>query len=69
MNGTPTNTEEAGRYYYRRAETELKMAQAAASPAAVNAHYQLANLYLDRVFGDTSNAGQALSGLRSDDAT
>ena len=36
-------------YYYRRAEAELRMAQAATVPAAVQAHYQLANLYLERV--------------------
>jgi hypothetical protein len=36
-------------YLYRRAEMELRMAQNAASPAAVKAHYELAQLYLDRV--------------------
>jgi hypothetical protein len=36
-------------YDYRRAEAELKMAQAATVPAAVKAHYDLANLYLERL--------------------
>jgi hypothetical protein len=37
-------------YFYRRAETELAMAQRAASPAASKAHYELANRYLDRFY-------------------
>ena len=40
-------------YFYRRAETELHMAQAATVPEAVKAHYQLAGYYLDRVYGET----------------
>lgn len=38
-------------YLYARAEVELDMAQRAAHPAAVSAHYQLANAYLDRIHG------------------
>ncbi|MBB3691428.1 hypothetical protein FHY05_000035 [Sphingomonas sp. BK580] len=38
-------------YFYRRAETELKMAQASQNPAAVLAHYTLAGHYLDRAYG------------------
>lgn len=34
-------------YFYRRAEAELEMAQIADHPAAVKAHYLLANHYLD----------------------
>lgn len=34
-------------YFYRRAETELEMAQTAEHPAAVQAHYLLATHYLD----------------------
>ncbi|QNE33014.1 hypothetical protein F1C10_14535 [Sphingomonas sp. NBWT7] len=37
-------------YFYRRAEAELKMAQAARDPAAVRAHYTLAGHYLDRAY-------------------
>ncbi|UYY58570.1 hypothetical protein [Sphingomonas sp. S2-65] len=40
-------------YFYDRAEAELKMAQTAAHPAAVRAHYLLAGHYLDRFYGDS----------------
>lgn len=36
-------------YFYRRAEAELEMAQAAEHPAAVKAHYLLATHYLDNL--------------------
>lgn len=36
-------------YYQRRAEQEVKLAQQSDDPAVVAAHYQLAQLYLDRV--------------------
>jgi hypothetical protein len=39
------------RYYLRRAEAELDLAQRATHPAAVRAHYVIANHYLDRVYG------------------
>jgi hypothetical protein len=45
----PVKAEPADDYYYRRAEAELNMAQAATAPAAVKAHYELANLYLERL--------------------
>lgn len=45
----PVRAEPANGYYYRRAEAELEMAQAATIPAAVKAHYELANLYLERL--------------------
>lgn len=38
-------------YFERRAEAELAMAQRATHPAVVQVHYQLADLYLERVFG------------------
>jgi len=38
-------------YLYTRAESELKMAQRAACPEAVRAHYVLAGHYLDRLHG------------------
>jgi hypothetical protein len=38
-------------YLEERAEAELSMAQAAAHPAAVRAHYLLAGFYLDRLHG------------------
>lgn len=37
-------------YFEERAEAELSMAQSAAHPAAVRAHYLLAGFYLDRLY-------------------
>lgn len=39
-------------YYERRAETEIAAAQAAEHRRAVQAHYELASAYLDRIHGD-----------------
>lgn len=36
-------------YFRRRAEAELERAQRATHPGVVKAHYDLANLYLERV--------------------
>lgn len=36
-------------YYRRRAEVELKHAQAATVPKVVAVHYQLATAYLERI--------------------
>ena len=36
-------------YLEKRAEAELSLAQAAAHPAAVRAHYLMAGFYLDRL--------------------
>jgi hypothetical protein len=41
-------------YYERRAEAELALAQAARHARAVEAHYELASAYLDRIHGDAS---------------
>jgi len=38
-------------YLEGRAEMELEMAQKAEHPSAVKAHYELAGLYLDKVYG------------------
>jgi hypothetical protein len=38
-------------YFYRRAEQETADAQAALSERQAGFHYQLAALYLDKVFG------------------
>lgn len=38
-------------YDFRRAEAELRMADAARTPAAARAHYELAHLHLDRAHG------------------
>lgn len=47
-------------YYERRAEEELELAQRALHPAAVRAHFQLADLYLDKVYGP-ADAGAPLN--------
>ena len=39
-------------YFYRRAETELELAQKAETPAAVKSHYTIANAYLERAWED-----------------
>lgn len=39
-------------YFYRRAETELELAQKAETPAAVKSHYTIANEYLERAWAD-----------------
>lgn len=39
-------------YLELRAETELELAQSATDPRAVQAHYELANAYLDRIYGE-----------------
>lgn len=44
------------RYFLERAEAELELAQQSGHPEAVAAHYQLAELYLDRVYGDAAEA-------------
>lgn len=38
-------------YLKARADSELELAQQATHPAAVRAHYMLAGLYLDRLYG------------------
>lgn len=39
-------------YLERRAEAQLELAQSATDPRAVRAHYELANSYLDRLYGE-----------------
>ena len=42
-------------YFYRRAEQEIAVAQAARCERLVRFHYQLASLYLDRVYGEAGD--------------
>ena len=37
-------------YFERRAEQEIQLAQHASDTRAVQAHYQLASAYLDRIY-------------------
>lgn len=39
-------------YYERRAEAEIALAQQARHRSAVQAHYELASAYLDRIHGE-----------------
>lgn len=39
------------RYFRRRAEEELRLAQESDNPAAVTAHYEMAERYLNRIHG------------------
>jgi hypothetical protein len=43
-------------YFEERAEAEIAMAQRAGDSRAVQAHYELANAYLDRIYGDEPQA-------------
>lgn len=47
-------------YYERRAEAEIELAQKASHQAAVQAHYELASFYLDRVHGDSPKSSGGL---------
>ena len=49
-------SQEEREYYERRAEAELELAQSAANGRAVQAHYELASAYLDRIHGDEPKA-------------
>ena len=39
-------------YYESRAEAEIEMAQRSRNAQAVQAHYQLATAYLDKIYGE-----------------
>lgn len=43
-------------YYQQRAEAEIELAQRAEHARAVQAHYQLASAYLDRIHGAAPKA-------------
>jgi hypothetical protein len=55
-------SQEEQEYYERRAEAELRLAQAAAHRRAVQAHYELASAYLDRIHGDAPKSAGGLFG-------
>jgi hypothetical protein len=43
-------------YYERRAEAEIELARQSQIAEAVQAHYQLATAYLDKIYGEASPA-------------
>lgn len=47
-------------YLERRAEDELRLAQEANHQRAVQAHYELASAYLDRLHGETPKSSGGL---------
>jgi hypothetical protein len=47
-------------YFERRAEAELALAQQAEHGRAVQAHYELASAYLDRIHGDEPKSEDGL---------
>ena len=56
-------SQEEQEYYERRAEAEIALAQAAAHRRAVQAHYELASAYLDRIHGDAPKSSGGLFSL------
>jgi hypothetical protein len=50
-------------YFERRAEQELQLAQQASDPQVVDAHYRLAELYLERL-----STGRAADLVSADDS-
>ena len=43
-------------YFERRAEAEIELAQRSENSQAVQAHYQLATAYLDKIYGEQEAA-------------
>jgi hypothetical protein len=46
-------------YYQRRAEEQIALAQQSDDERAVQAHYELASAYLDRIHGEAPLSNQA----------
>ena len=44
-------------YFEQRAEAELALAQQAQDSRAVQAHYELANAYLEKIYSDGTEDG------------
>jgi hypothetical protein len=49
-------------YFERRAEAEIALAQRARHVRAVQAHYELATAYLDRIYGAGTASGAVQEG-------
>ena len=54
---TPEMSQDDRDYFERRAEAEIELAQRARHKAAVQAHYELASAYLDRIHGEEPRSG------------
>ena len=46
-------------YWEKRAEAEIALAQQASNSSVVQAHYQMATAYLDRIHGDVPVRAEA----------
>lgn len=53
-------------YFLERAEAQLELAQQSGHPNAVAAHYHLAELYLDRVYGDAAEEDAVTESAEND---
>lgn len=56
-------SQEEREYFERRAEAEIELAQSAEHRRAVQAHYELAAAYLDRIHGDAPKSSGGLFSL------
>lgn len=52
-------------YYNRRAEAEIEAASATENPAACRAHYQMAELYLERAYSDEADTENETAGAHT----
>ena len=55
-------SQDEANYYQQRAEAELKLAQSARHQRVVQAHYDLANYYLERLHGGVPSKPPGLIG-------
>ena len=55
-------SQEEQEYWESRAEAEIQLAQAAQHRRAVQAHYEIAAAYLDRIHGDEPKSEGGLFG-------
>jgi hypothetical protein len=56
-------SQEEREYFERRAETEIELASRAEHRRVVQAHYELASAYLDRIHGDVPKSSGGLFSL------
>ena len=52
-------SQEEAEYWERRAEREIELAQASTHRRAVQAHYEIASAYLERVHGEPPAIAEA----------
>ena len=50
-------------YYERRAEAEIELARHARDSRVVQAHYELATIYLDRIHGERAEEADLRSSI------